>query len=346
MLCRVADNLFWMSRYVERAVAVSRLIDVTWHLELDAGRLAGVEDFWAPLMEPGFAGRLRAGDATSPPTPQVVRHHLAFDESNPNALVACIRQARNAARSVRESISSELWEQLNTLYLSLVDPQLAVEAEESPHTFYRRVRDGAMFFQGLVECTLAQDEAYHFIELGKYLERADNTARILNLQAHLLTLPDEGFGQGPAGAEVVAWLAVLRSVGAAEAYARYYSVRVEPARVVEFLLLNPIVPQSVRFAVNAAWRSLQAVAGPEIGPSANPSPALRALGRLRARLDHAGVDEVFEEGLRPFLEDIQERIALVSEGVTRTYLRDEPQPGRLVALSRAALIMAAQQQQQ
>ena len=338
MLCRVAEDMFWASRYVERAIAVGRLIDVTWHFELDAGDADEDVDLWGPLLGPADEGRLVPSPGGQRPEPHQVRHYLAFDADNPNSLVSCVRRAREAARRVRESISSEMWEQLNTLYLSLVDPDLSTRAEEDPHGFYKRVREGAQFFQGLADSTLAHDEVWHFTCLGKYLERADNVARVLSLQAHLLLLGEDGD-------DPVRWLAVLRSCGAAEAYARYYSLRIEPARVVEFLLLNSIFPQSVRFSLRAAWEALKGISGPELHANESFSPAVRALGLLSAQLDYAAVDEVLEEGLEPYLTSVQHRIGVVSERVTRGYLRDEPQPGRLVAVARAAMIMAAQQQQ-
>ena len=340
MLCRVAEDLFWTSRYVERAIAVSRLSEVTWHLELDAGDVEDEpSDFWAPLLGPTDDGAATQRGGDDHPLPDEVRHYLVFDPQNPSSLVSCVRQARSAARGVRESISSEMWEQLNTLYLSLVDPDLAARAEDNPHGFYKRIREGAQFFQGLADSTLAHDEVWHFTCLGKYLERADNVARVLSLQAHLLLT-------GEHGDDLVRWLAVLRSCGSAEAYARYYSLRVEPARVVEFLLLNPIFPQSVRFSLGAAWEALRAIGASQGVSHDSANRASRALGMLSAQLEHAAVDEVLEEGLQPYLTSIQNQIAGISEHVTRGYLRDEPQPGRLVAVARAAMIMAAQQQQQ
>jgi uncharacterized alpha-E superfamily protein len=232
-----------------------------------------------------------------------------------------------------------MWEQLNTLYLSLVDPQLAMRAEEDPHGFYKRVRESAQFFHGLADCTLAHTEPWHFINLGKFLERADNVARLVNLESHLLT------GSESRGDDTVRWLAVLRSCGSSEAYSRYYSLRVDPARVVEFLLLNSVFPQSVRFSLRAAWEALEAIAGTHPGSADTSNPAVRALGLLHARLEHAAVDEVLEDGLATYLTDVRHQIALVSEHVTRGYLRHEPGPGRLVAVARAAVLMAAQQQQ-
>ncbi|MBI3968237.1 MAG: alpha-E domain-containing protein [Chloroflexi bacterium] len=337
MLCRVAENLFWLSRYVERAVAVCRLVDVTWHLELDAGDPTHGDSFWAPLL--GTPSEGAPQPVGVPRSPRDVRHFLAFDRENSSSLVSCIGCARTAARGVRESISSEMWEQLNVLYLSLSGSDLAVAAEAQPHEFYKRVMMGAQLFQGLAESNLARDEPWHFLCLGRYLERADTVARVLNMQAHLLTV-----GEGGRRDEAVRWLAVLRSCGSAEAYARYYSLRVDPARVVEFLLLNPIFPQSVRFCLGEAEGSLREIARYEQSSARNSSDGARTLGLLKARLEYAAVDEVIESGLQSFLEWVQAQIAIVSDQLTLTYLRDEPQPGRLVAVSRAAMIMAAQQQ--
>ena len=340
MLCRVADDIFWMSRYVERAIWVGRLIDVVWHFELDAGDQDEGADVWAPLLGPNHPRSLGTGT----PSARDVRHFLAFDQENPSSLVNCIRKARSAAQGVRESISSEMWEQLNTVYLSLDTARPDARAEDDPHAFYQPIRNGMLFVQGLADSTLLRDEAWLFFCLGRSLERADTLARILTLQAPLLQNVS-GAGQD----DVVRWLAVLRSCGAAEAYSHYYALRIEPARVIEFLLLNPLFPQSIRFCLETAMAALEGIAGPVVvgAPGAGKGDlAVRALGLLEARLRHTAVDEVLEEGLEEFLEDVQHRVQVVSEHVTAGYLRDEPQPGRLVAVARAAMIMATQQQQQ
>jgi len=340
MLCRVADDIFWMSRYVERAISVGRLIDVVWHFELDAGDQDEGMDFWASLL-----GTTRLSDSLDHhPTAQEVRRYLAFDQQNPSSLVNCIRKARAAAQGVRESISSEMWEQLNTVYLSLNSAGPEAVAEDDPQAFYQPIRNGMQFVQGLADSTLLRDESWLFFCLGRSLERADTLSRILTLQAPLLQAAGSS-GQD----DVVRWLAVLRSCGAAEAYSHYYALRIEPARVIEFLLLNPLFPQSIRFCLESAMSALEGIAGPMTlsAPTAVKGDlAVRALGLLAARLRHTAVDEVLEEGLESFLEDVQHRIQVVSEHVTAGYLRDEPQPGRLVAVARAAMIMASQQQQQ
>jgi len=172
-----------------------------------------------------------------------------------------------------------------------------------------------------------------------YLERADNISRLLERQSHLLTIEMAS----EYGSETVRWLAVLRSAGSAEAYARYYSLRVDPVRVLEFLLLNESFPQAVSYSLSAAWRALQAISHVSSIPSEAP---LRALVRLRASLEHASVDEVLEYGLEDFLLRMHGDIAEVTDHITRAYFRFAPAGDRHHAVARAAQIMAAQQQQQ
>ena len=327
MLSRVADDLYWVARYVERGVAVSRLVDVTRHLELDAG----AEDFWAPLV-----GAIDlAGDD--------VRFYLTSDTMNPDSLVSCVRLARTLARGIREAISSEMWEELNTLYGSLATPTTSRAVRGEAVSFARLVRERLQSFQGLAESTLARDEPWHFLELGKFVERADDVARVLNRQAHLLAAGVQS--DDPTGPDVVRWLAVLRTCGSAEAYARYYSLRVEPARLLEFLLLNPIFPQSVRFSLVSACAALDAVAALRTAAGNDPGPAVRTLGRARAQVELTAIDEVFDRGLEGFLTGIQLLIGQASDELSATYLRDQPAPNRLAGVARATMMMAAQQQQ-
>ncbi len=329
MLARVADDLYWLARYVERGIAVSRLIDVTRHLELDVG--VEERDFWGPLVG---AVDLSAED---------VSFFLLSDRLNPDSLVSCVRHARELARGIRESITSEMWEELNTLQQSLAVPGKQRQAQGDSVSFQRLIRQRLQYFQGLVGSTLAHDEPWNFLDLGTYLERADGVVRLLRRQAHLLAPRDD---EEASDADMVRWLAVLRSCGSAEAYARFYSLRVEPARIVEFLLLNPVFPQSVRFALGAAEDALGAVAALRSAASNDPGPAGRTLGRVRADVEDVAIDEVFEVGLEEFLSGVQGSIAQVSDEIVATYLRDEPQPSRLVGVARAAVLMAAQQQQQ
>ena len=325
MLCRVADDLFWMARNVERAISVSRLIDVTRHLELDAGDA----DFWAPLM----------GEGTE--LKKDVRYWLTSDEANPDSLVSCVRRARSLARGVRESISTEMWEELNQLHFAISRPANMRERRRGDlGGFHRLVRERLQHVQGLAEATLAHDEPWQFLTLATYLERAHDVARLLRRQVHLL--------QGSDGSDtnMVKWLAVLRSCGSAEAYARYYSLSVEPARIIEFLLLNPVFPQSVRFSLNVAGERLSEIAVLREGAGNDPGPAPRTLGRVRGIVENAAVDEILDIGLEVFLDTVQSSIAAASDQLTATYLRDQPQAVSLAGVARATVLMAEQQQQQ
>jgi uncharacterized alpha-E superfamily protein len=340
LLCRVAENMFWLARHVERAIAIIRVVDVTAHLELDTGDAEHRDvDFWTPLLGPTTEATSDTPYQSEAPQPSAhdIRYHLSLDADNPSSLVSCVRAARTAARQVRDSISSEMWEQINTCYLQLIRPQRVRELEEELHTFYRQVRDELLLIQGLADATIAHDEAWHFLELGKYLERADNVSRLLHLQSHLLTA---GRKTSQAGDETVRWLAVLRSAGSAEAYSRFYSLRVEPTRVLEFLLLNPAFPQSVRYSLGSAWSALESIAQ---ATDESSGPPVRALGLLRARLEHASVDEIMEHGLTDFLTGIQSDIGTVSARVTGAFFHFAASPSRHVAVARAAQIMAAQQ---
>ena len=319
LLCRVAENMFWMSRYVERAIAVSRLIDVTAHLELDAGD---------PERTRWTSGRRCSGrrcTMTSPtngdaPLPGTTCATTWRSTRQPELAGVLRRRARAAARQVRDSISSEMWEQINTTYLMLSEPGAAARPGGGPARLLQAHARRLLLIQGLADATLAHDEAWQFLSLGKYLERADNVARLLRVQSHLLTTDG-----AESGDDTVRWLAVLRSAGSAEAYARYYSLRVEPTRVLEFLLLNPTFPQSVRFSLGAAWDALESIA--RATHDMRRRRRSRALGLLRARLEHASVDEVMEFGLAEFLTAIQDDIAQVSERITRAFFRYAPLAG-------------------
>jgi uncharacterized alpha-E superfamily protein len=235
-----------------------------------------------------------------------------------------------------------MWETINSLHLFLANPALPDVAERNPHAFFQRIRNEAQLIQGLADATLAHDECWRFVRLGTFLERADNVAHTLASQAHMLR--DDGRDE----ADVVRWIGVLRSCGAAEGYARYYSLRVEPARVVEFLLLNAQFPQSVRFSLRQAWEALRALSsddGDAVVPRFAASSATRALGLLTAQLEHATVDEIIENDLQQYLDGVQRDLARVTDHVTRVYLRDEPHEGRLLGVARATRLMAEQQQQ-
>jgi uncharacterized alpha-E superfamily protein len=347
MLCRVAEDVLWMSRYVERSLAVGRLVELSEHLEFDDDDDPSARaERWAPLLAPrpndGPLPTRLAEAVSQREGARSVRFWLVFHRDNPRSIAVCIERARAAARQVRERISSEMWETLNSLHLYLCNPSLPQSAERDPHAFFQKLRTDAQLVQGLADATLAHDDCWRFVRLGTCLERADNVAHTLASQAHLLR------ADGHTESDLVRWSSVLRSCGAAEGYARFYSHRVEPARVVEFLLLNPSFPQSVRFSLRQAWDALQALSADDAGMGARHSgtAATRSLGLLAAQLEYATVDEIIENGLQEYLNSVQRDLVRVTDHVTRVFLRDEPHQGRLAGVVRATRLMAEQQQQQ
>src|SRR5262245_61032777 len=315
MLSRVADCLFWMGRYLERAEQVARLLDVSYHLELDlSGVTAGpYELHWTSLLavlQSTAPGHLGNGDG---PEPAIARW-LIFDLDNPSSILCCVNRARNNARSIRGSISPGMWRQLNKLYLQLRDPAFVASSRESPHDFYQAVEVGSQLFGGVCDATLTHDEGWHFIQLGKYLERADKTLRILDIKYHLL---QDLTNPADLPLSNLQWAAVLKSCLAYEAYQRLYVGRVEPERVVEFLLVHESFPRSVRYCLQAAARALAEIEGQ--APEQGRSKAARALGRVLSDLQYAELDQILAGDFHLFLGMILEACAQASRALQDQY---------------------------
>src|ERR1017187_3014573 len=254
MLSRVADSIYWMSRYIERAENVARFIDVNLNLMLDLP--AGSTQQWWPLVDTTgdheeFTRRYGAA------TQQSVMQFLTFDADNPNSILSCLRAARENARSVREIISSEMWEQLNKFYLMVTSAVASPEVLEDPHEFFNGVRMSSHLFAGVAEATMTHGEAWHFSRLGRMLERADKTSRILDVKYFILlpTIADVG-----TTVDDLQWAAVLRSASAFEMYRKTHG-RIGPRRVVEFLLLNAEFPRAIHHCLIASRESVHAISG-------------------------------------------------------------------------------------
>lgn len=314
MLSRVADALFWMSRYLERAEHVARLLDVCFHLELDLhGVMAGPHELhWTALVAilqqivpPGQkAGTLQ----------HTISGWLTFSTDNPTSIMSCVTRSRYNARSIRGTISSEMWKELNKLFWQLSDDDFSRRARESPHEFFEAVACGSHLFQGVCDATLTHDEGWQFIQLGKYLERADKTLRILDIQYHLLHELIDPLDLPLLNLECAG---VLRSCRAYDAYQRLYVGRVEPEQVVEFLLLNADFPRSVRFCLEAAAAALAQIEGSV--PGRPVSEADRILGRVLNDLRFGEIEPILRGDLHGFLDDLQQRCAQVGRAVHQHY---------------------------
>jgi uncharacterized alpha-E superfamily protein len=323
MLSRVADALFWMSRYVERAEHIARLLDVWFHLELDlagAGAapyemhwtaLAAILHYQAPPAEAG--------------APATISQRLMFDQNNPSGILFCLAKARLNARSIRGTINSEVWRELNKLYWKLCDRDFMRRASESPYEFYQAVECGSALFQGLCDATSCRDEEWQFIQLGKLVERADKTLRILDIQYHLL---HDLTNPADVSLSTLLWAAVLKGCRAYEAYQRRHVGRVEPGRVVEFLLLEPAFPRSVRFCLESLAQALEAIEGEASrrhrGSAVAAAPAAmsqaeRLLGMMRAELTYTPLEQIMAADLHEFLGRLLEQVGQVSWAVQEQY---------------------------
>jgi uncharacterized alpha-E superfamily protein len=310
MLSRVADSIYWMSRYIERAENVARFIDVNLHLMLDLP--VGSTQQWRPLVDitgDTTAFVERYGEATQ----QNVIHFLTFDVDNPNSIVSCLRLARENARSVREVISSEMWEQINGFYLMLHAVAARAGSPADPHGLFADIKTSSQLFAAVADATMTHNEGWHFCRLGRELERADKTSRILDVKYFLLlpTIADVG-----TTFDDIQWAAVLRSASAFEMYRKRHG-RIAPDRIVEFLLLDPEFPRAIRYCLMEARESVHAISGTAAGMFRNP--AERLLGELCSELAYAHIEDIIGEGLHEYLDGLQTKMNRVSGGIYETF---------------------------
>jgi uncharacterized alpha-E superfamily protein len=316
MLSRVADSIFWMGRYIERAENVARFIDVNLHMILDLP--VGSKEQWEPLVitsgdREQFAARYGTGA-----TQENVIRFLAFDTENPNSIVSCLRAARENARSVREIISSEMWEQVNTFYLTVTSPGAARRAKESPHDLFTEIKMASHLFEGLTETTMSHGEGWHFCRLGRLLERADKTTRLLDVKYFILLprLTDVG-----SPFDDIQWSAVLRSASGFEMYRKRHG-RIAPDPIVDFLLLDREFPRAVHYCLINAEESLHAISGTPVGTFRNS--AEQRLGQLRSELGYARVDDILAGGLHEFLDGLQAKLNQVGDAIFETFFALRP----------------------
>ncbi len=326
MLSRVADSICWMSRFIERAENVARFVDVNLNLMLDSPTGDGQQ--WRPLINATGDHEFfteRYGQATR----ENVIGFLTFDVDYPNSILSCLRAARENARSIREVIPSEMWEQVNRFYL-----MVSGAAKESRNTvgqqeFFADVKEASRLFNGIAEATLSRNEAWHFLILGRMLERADKTSRILDVKYFILLRSTADVGTP---LDDIAWAAVLRSASAFEMYRKRHG-RISPEGIVEFLLLDPEFPRAIRFCLNSARESLHCISG--TSPETFRNPAERLLGRLCSELAYAQVEEVLQGGLHEYLDGLQTKMNQVSQATYDTFFaRRMPEAARKPMLQR------------
>lgn len=308
MLSRVANSIYWMTRYVERTESLARFIDVTLNVMLD--QPGDSEGQWAPLIhatgdEEIFLKRYGAY------TPDNVRHFLTFDRQYPNSILSSLSSARENARTVREAISSEAWEVLNEYYL-MIKNAASDRSYTSDVEFYTQVKRFGHLLDGVLDSTMSQDKAWHFANLGRYLERADKTSRILDVKYFTL-LPSPS--DVDTTLDDLMWSAVLRSVDGFEMFRkRYHSLTIQ--RVVEFLVLDKEFPRSIHFCVRAASNALARVGGPV--PEVE-NQAIRLVRDCQDLLESSDAQTIINNGLHEFIDMLQKDFNLLGAAINDAY---------------------------
>ena len=315
MLSRVANAIYWMCRYIERAENVARFISVNLNLLLDMPSEKGKH--WEPVVM--TTGDLALFDNSCPNCGQdAVIRFLTFDRDYPNSILTCLAAARENGRSIREIISSEMWEHLNNFYLELVDKQSQNLALANPHGFFKIIQMRSHLFTGLMDSTMSHGEAWNFARIGMMIERADKTSRILDVKYFML-LPHADMVNSTI--DNIQWTAVLKSASAFEMFRKQHH-QITPRSVANFLIFDRQFPRSIRHCVTKSKICLQRINGADSGSTRNA--AERQLGRLEADLAYGDIDEVITRGMHEYLDNLQIQLNQIDAAIGITYFNIKP----------------------
>ena len=316
MLSRTADHLFWMARYMERAENTARMLDVNYQTSLLPQSADAAEKGWKGLLSISelsgdYAKRYGAITARD------VMDYMVSEANNPSSIRSCLMAARENARAVRGTLTTEVWETQNQTWLEFQRMVATGAFLRDPGAGFEWVKFRSHLSRGVTVGTMLQDEAFHFLRIGSFLERADNTARLLDVKFH--ALGDEYFGtvNGKKEAPEVDfyhWSAILRSVSGFEVYRKAYRNVIRPERVAELLILRPDMPRSLAACMNEVMTNLHMVANEQ------SDETLRRAGRLRADLQYGRIDEILATGLHAFLTQFLERVGTLGVGISRDFL--------------------------
>ena len=315
MLSRVANSIYWMCRYIERAENVARFISVNLNLVLDMPTEKGKH--WDPLIM--ITGDQKLFENEYPDyTQDMVIQFLTFDRQYANSILACLEAARENARSIREIISSEMWEHLNNFYLELADNAGQKMALEDPHRFFKIIQMRSHLFTGLMDSTMSHGEAWNFARIGMMIERADKTSRILDVKYFML-LPRTDLINSPI--DNIQWMAVLKSASAFEMFRKAHHL-ITPRNVANFLIFDPQFPRSIRHCVVKAQVCLDRITGST--PGVAGTIAEKRIGRLKADLEYADLDEVIQYGMHEYMDNLQIRLNQVDEAIGTVFFNLKP----------------------
>jgi uncharacterized alpha-E superfamily protein len=316
MLSRTADHLFWMSRYTERAENTARMLDVNYQTSLLPQSNAVAQAGWQGLLtiselKPAYEAKY-PGHSINPTD---VMDFMVRDEQNPSSIISCLQNARENARAVRGSLTTEVWETQNQTYLEVLRMLKSGDFERDPAQFFEWVKFRSHLSRGVTLGTMLQDEAFHFLRLGTFLERADNTARLVDVKFHAVETDFMGAAhEKDQEYDFYHWSAILRSVSGFEVYRKVYRDVIRPERVAELLILRPDMPRSLLGCLNEVMSNLAMV-------SSDPaSETRRRAGKLRADLQYSRIDEILATGLHAFLTQFLDRVNEIGAHISREFL--------------------------
>ena len=314
MLSRTANDLYWMSRHIERAENTARMLDVTYRMSLLPYRVMEPGEKWAepwalPLITTGHATRYY--QRYTELSPENVLHFMVLDASNSSSIYSALQTARESARAQRGAVTIEMWESLNETWLQMRAKTFADITTRSVSEFFDWVKDRSHLFRGITFGTMIRDEGYRFIRLGTFLERADNTARILDVKYHTLLPSVQDVG---GAVDYYQWSALLRSLSAFSSYRQIYRDVITPLRVAELLILRDDVPRSLHACMNEIYEILQELRGQErLEPE-------RLAGELHAQLHYGKTERIFELGLHEYLIRFLEQTGALNVELNKHFL--------------------------
>ena len=330
MLSRTADHLFWMSRYMERAENTARMLDVNYQTSLLPQSADAAEQGWKGLLSISelsgdFASRYGAVTARS------VMEYMVSDPENGSSIRNCLMAARENARAVRGTLTTEVWETQNQTWLEFQRMVASEAFLRDPGTAFEWVKFRSHLSRGVTVGTMLQDDAFHFLRIGSFLERADNTARLLDVKFHAVESEFFGGADGMTSSQSQSqddsprsgrdveydfyhWSAILRSVSGFEVYRKVYRNVIRPEKVAELLILRPDMPRSLAACTQEVLSNLTMIANEQ------SSETLRRAGRLRADLQYGRIDEILATGLHAYLTQFLERVGTLGVGISRDFL--------------------------
>ena len=313
MLSRTADHLFWMARYMERAENTARMLDVNYQMSMLPQSTEEAEQGWRSLLGISELTALYSEHHTQV-TAREVMDFMVGDADNASSIVSCVRAARENARAVRGALTTEVWETQNQTWLEFNRLLGSGNFQRDPSTLFEWVKFRSHLSRGVTVGTMLQDEALHFLRIGTFLERADNTARLLDVKFQALTGEDLTDSNEAQEVDFYLWSAILRSVSGFEIYRKVYRNVIHPDKVAELLILRPDMPRSLHASLNEVVSNLAMVSNEP------DSETHRRAGKLRAELKYGRIDEILATGLHAYLTQFLDRVNDLGMHISRDYL--------------------------